>query len=164
MPLRQPYLFNVICAVTLSITAPVTAQDVTKQAPLSELYEEADAQTAYENLDARWDAAYEQLSIDLINNPDGRDTYVPKYPVLQQVTWPYEACTDVVSLVPPPLEGWAIESRTSWSNNPVGPDQAVVNYVAYDGNLQPHEDGFWTADRAVQIMAPAVRQSFRVVR
>ena len=79
----------------------------------SESYSVADAMAAYSEIDRRWDEAQaEQQSRFAAFEGDHAD-FVRSDPILQDVEWPYEECTSVVSLIPPPMPGWGISSDAS---------------------------------------------------
>ena len=124
---------TILKALTLLCLAAssATAQDRSAQQLISDRYIEPDARTAYDALDARWEAAEAIQFADVVQLGGDWADYVPKHPLLQNITWPYETCIDVVSFVPPPQDGWAIQTQVSSTSNPIKDDVAEARYIEY---------------------------------
>ncbi len=138
-----------LCALALPFGA--VADDVTSQPVLSERYEVADAMAAMQTVMDRWDAAQaEQQARFGAFDGDFAD-FVRTDPILQDVTWPYGSCTDLVSLIPPPAENWAIRSEFALRDNPVTPDRAEIFFVSYDPTRASDDPNFWTDSKTVTI-------------
>lgn len=115
----------------------------------SEPYVVANAGAAYTEIDVRWDAAQAEQQARFSAFEGDASEFVRNDPILQQVSWPYEDCTDLISLIPPPMEGWGVRSDASFVKNPVGPERAQVGYVRYAPGMSSAEEGFFGTEESV---------------
>lgn len=115
---------------TLTFVSAAHAQDT--QPVFSEPYEVSDARQAMDNVRARWQAAQAEQMERYSKHKGTLEEFVRNDPVLQDVSWPYGTCTDMLSLIPPPLEGWGLRSSRPFPKNPIGEEQAEISYVTYD--------------------------------
>jgi len=129
-------------ALTLCLTSISHAQDLKVQPLISDPYTVADARAAMDAIMARGDLA-EAEDMRRFGLFEGEmDEFVSSAPIYQDVTWEYGFCTDLVSLIPPPQEGWAIRSEFARIENPIKDEQAEIFYEFYDHGLAPGDPGF----------------------
>lgn len=122
--------FYFALAATLTLASTARAQDT--QPIFSEPYEVTDARQAMDEVRARWKAAQTQQMERYSKHTGTLEDFVRSDPIVQDVSWPYGACTDMLSLIPAPLEGWGLRSSMPFPKNPIGEEQAEISYMTYD--------------------------------
>ena len=124
----SPGLF--IAISTIGAATVSSAQD--GRPVFSDPYEVADVVAALVEVKAR----HEQTQADLFeaySQFEGKlEDFERTDPILQQVTWSYETCTDLHSLFPPPLEGWGVRSDAPWTTLPVDDMRGEIYFVTFD--------------------------------
>ena len=133
------------------LPAVASAQDQAPRPVFSEPYTVADARAAYEAIDERWDQTQIEQQARLSEHEGDFTTFVRSDPILQDVTWAYDSCTDMVSLIPPPGDGWGISSEASNVKTPIGEDRAEVIYVRFDPALQSDDEAFFQTEEYITI-------------
>lgn len=150
-PATRRITFAAYASLALCLAAPGAAQDLTEQPLISDPYTVADARAAMDEIMARDDEA-EAENIRRFSAFEGpMDEFVSSQPIYQDVTWAYGPCTDLVSLIPPPAEGWAIYSAFGRVENPVQDTRAELFYHFYDHGIAPGEPGFSDPSNTVVI-------------
>jgi len=158
-------LVSLICALFLSVGG-VNAQDAETRPVFSERYETEDVLSAHVEVKSRWDQSQEEQAKRFSEFDGVLDDFVRTDPILQDVTWDYGACSDVISLIPPPLEGWGLRSEASYVEIPVSEERAQVHYVRYDPALGSGDDTFYQSERSVALnisISPDNEQFFEMM-
>jgi hypothetical protein len=151
------------CAViALIAAAPVMADDITMQPLMSEPYTAENAQTALDAVKLRWDAAQQEQQNRFAAFDGEVSDFVRSDPVLQNVTWPYENCTDLISLIPPPLDGWGLRSAAPFTKNPVEAERAEFSLVTYDPTIPTNDPAFYGSEESVYIAFSASPDSLEL--
>lgn len=149
-----------------TLASPVWAEDQPSQPVFSEPNTSTNALVAYEEIQARWEE-YQAELVELYASYEGDlADFVPPHPLLQRVAWPYETCTDVVTLIPPPTGDWGISSSASNIRSPIAEDQAEITYVRYDPSLKSDDDDFYRTEEYLLITAtksPESKQLFEML-
>lgn len=129
-------------ALVLGLASTGQAQDRAVPPLISEPYAVSDARAAMDAIMTRDDLA-EAEDRRRFDAFDGRmEEFVSSQPLFQDVTWGYGPCTDLVSLIPPPMDGWAIRSDFGRVENPIQDARAEIHYEYYDHGIPPGEPGF----------------------
>ena len=115
----------------------------------SESYSVSDAQEAYDEIDRRWDVSQAEQQARFAAFDGDPTNFKRSDPILQRVAWPFEECTDVISLIPPPMDGWGISSEASNIQNPVSAERAEVTYVRFDPELSSDDPDFYQTEEYV---------------
>ncbi|SHH33612.1 hypothetical protein SAMN05444003_2860 [Cognatiyoonia sediminum] len=136
-------------AVLTSTLGYAEAQDT--RPIFSESYSVADALAAYAEIDRRWDEAQAEQQSRFVAFEGDQADFVRSDPILQDVEWPYEECTSVVSLIPPPMPGWGISSDASYVQIPVSDENAEVTYIRFDPSLTSADREFYQTEEYVSI-------------
>lgn len=102
----------------------------------------ADARAAMDAIMARDDLAEAEDRRRFGAFEGATEDFVSSQPLFQDVTWDYGPCTDLVSLIPPPMDGWAIRSDFGRVENPINDARAEIFYEYYDHGIAPGEPGF----------------------
>lgn len=134
-----------------SFAVPLAAEDKPPQPVMSEPYTSANALEAYTEIHARWEVSQAELANQYSAADGDVDKIVLKHPIHQRVTWPYETCSDVITMIPPPSGEWGISSDASIIRNPVTEERAEVTYVRYDPALTPDDEDFYRTEEYVLI-------------
>ena len=150
--------------VLSSLTLPfgAAADNVSQQPVLSDRYEVADAMAAMEEVMSRWDAAQAEQQARYSAFDGDFSDFVRSDPIFQDVTWQYGACIDLVSLIPPPAENWAIRSEFAGRENSITEERAEIFFVSYNPALESDHPDFWSGQKTVTIRitsAPEQTQS-----
>lgn len=142
-PARRALAQFGLCAVfALGHASTAQAQDMTAQPLISEPYTVVDARAAMDAIMARDDMAEAEDRRRFSDFEGPMDEFVTSQPVFQDVSWDYGPCTDLVSLIPPPMDGWAIRSDFGRVENPISDARAEIFYEYYDHGIAPSEQGF----------------------
>ncbi|MDO6591217.1 hypothetical protein DS901_17240 [Loktanella sp. D2R18] len=139
----------------LFLATPTFAQDVLAQPLMSEPYAAENAQTAMDEIKLRWDAAQQEQQDRFAAFSGDYNDFVRSDPILQNVTWPYEACTDLISLIPPPLDGWGVRSDAPFTQNPIEDKRAEFGLVTFDADVPTNDPAFFGSEDSVSISLSA---------
>lgn len=132
-------------------TAAAHAETVDSRPAMSDAYSVENARTAMDEVKQRWELAQTDMQTRMATFKGDLADFVRTDPVLQNVTWPYETCTDLQSIVPPPSEGWGIRSDAPFTTNPIEDERAHISLVTYDAALTPADEEFFSTERSVAI-------------
>ncbi len=147
-----------LCIASLMVSTAF-ADDLVVRPVMSAPYEVASARVAMGEIKTRWDAAQiEQQNRFAVFEGDFQD-FVRSDPIMQDVTWPYDTCTDLISLIPPPNDGWGLRSDASFTQNPVDDVRAQVGLVTYDLDLSSDHPDFYGTERSVFITLSAAPEN-----
>ena len=155
-----------VLAATACLPTLLHAQEDAPRLVFFEPYTTADARAAYEEIDKRWDQTQIEQQARLSEHDGDFATFVRSDPILQDVSWAYESCTDMVSLIPPPADGWGISSEASNVKTPIGEDRAEVIYVRFDPALQSDDEAFFKTEEYITInvsRSPELVQLFEMM-
>ncbi|MCH2076577.1 MAG: hypothetical protein MK180_06780 [Rhodobacteraceae bacterium] len=155
-----------LLAVSICVPSWASAEDQAPRPVFSEPYTVSDASAAYDAIDSRWDQTQIEQQERYSKHEGDYTTFVRSDPILQSVSWPYETCTDLISLIPPPVEDWGISSDASFVENPVKEDRAELIYVRFDPELQSDDEAFFQTEEYLTIMiarSPETVQAFEMM-
>lgn len=138
-------------ALSLGLVCAAQAQGVAGQPLISEPHEVADARAAMDEIMVRDDEAEAEDRRRFGDFEGPMEEFVTSQPLYQDVTWNYGPCTDLVSLIPPPMDGWAIRSDFGRVENPVTNVRAEISYIYYDHGISPGEPGFFDSSNSINI-------------
>lgn len=138
------------CMTTL-IAHEASAEPKDLRSVMSAPFTVDNAQAAYDEVRSRWVAAQKEQQARYSAFKGKLEDFVRSDPILQAVSWPYGACSDMMSLIPPPLDGWGLRSEAPFTKNPVAGERAEVSMVTYDQNLTVDDPDFFGSERSVQI-------------
>lgn len=137
-------------AATLCTSATGALADMPNTQPvMSQAYTVENAQAAMDDVKRRWDIAQAEQQNRLAAFEGNFEDFVRTDPILQNVTWPYDACTDLITLIPPPSRGWGVRSLAPFTTNPVADEHAQFSLVTYDMNLPSSDEDFFKSERSV---------------
>ena len=134
-----------------SLAIPAAAEVKPPQPVLSEPYFSANALAAYKEIQARWEVSQAELASQYSAADLDLKNIVRTHPVLQRVSWPYETCNNVITMIPPPTGEWGISSDASIIRTPVTEDRAEVTYVRFDPALESDHEDFYQSEEYVLI-------------
>lgn len=118
----------------------------------SEPYTVSDARAAFVAINERWDAA-EAEQRARFSAFDGKiDDFVRTDPILQRVSWDHDTCVNLISLIPPPQNGWGLRSEASFVEIPVSDTRAQVVYVRYGAGLASDDEAFFSSEQSVSVV------------
>lgn len=140
-----------LAVMTAACASAVTAQAQEPRPVMSTPYIADNANAAYGEIRSRWLIAQAEQQVRYSAFEGTLEEFVRSDPVLQAVSWPYGACIDMLSLIPPPLEGWGLRSEAPFTKNPVEDIRAEVSMVTYDQNLTSDDPDFYASERSVYI-------------
>jgi hypothetical protein len=138
-----------LCGLILGATS-VAAQDAPTRPVLSEAYVVDGLMAGIAEATERSKAGNAE-QMERYSQHDGPfESFVRNDPILQQVSWPYGTCTDMLSLVPPPMEGWGLRSETLAVQSPNITDTFVeVSYVTLDATNDGQGDNLYASEQSV---------------
>ena len=128
-----------------------SASEQFNQPVLSEPYTAANALAAHKEIRARWEVSQAELATQYSAVDVDLNNIVRTHPVPQRVSWPYETCSDVITMVPTPTGEWGISSDASIIRSPVTEDRAEITYLRFDPALNPAHKDFYQSEEYVQI-------------
>ncbi|WP_417269938.1 MULTISPECIES: hypothetical protein [Alphaproteobacteria] len=142
--------FAGLCGVIFG--ASLAAQDVPTRPILSEAYVTDGLMAGIAEATERSKAANAE-QMERYSQHDGpSESFVRNDPILQQVSWPYGTCTNMLSLVPPPIDGWGLRSETLAVQTPNITDTFVeVSYVTYGALDDLDSDDIYATEESVTI-------------
>jgi hypothetical protein len=140
-----------LCGLVLGATS-VAAQEARTRPVLSGAYVADSLMASIAEATARSKVANKE-QIQRFSQYEGTvETFVRSDPILQQVSWPYGACTDMLSLVPPPMEGWGLRSETLAVQALNITDTFVeIGYVTFDALDEGHGGDLHATEQSVSI-------------
>lgn len=133
------------------------AQEGVVRPILSEPYSVTNAREAMDEIMRRDDEADAAAQALLLSGEIDMSTYVPEQPMYQQVSWPSDSCTDMVSLFPSPPEGWVIASDWGQYKNPIGEERGQLFYVR-PPDLPAEDPDFISQTQTVSVQVSADAQ------
>lgn len=142
------------CALTCLVTMAASTVSADAEDPrpvMSAPYTVDNARAAYDEVRSRWLAAQQEQEARYSAFDGELEDFVRSDPILQAVSWPYGACTDMLSLIPPPSDGWGLRSEAPFTTNPVEESRAEVWMVTYDQSLTSDDSDFFASERSVHI-------------
>jgi len=156
-------ILSTVILAGLSQTPYVMAQEASPRPILSELFTSPDIVTAIAEATVRSKAANEHQMQRFTEHEGPMEDFERNDPILQQVSWPYGTCTDLMSLVPPPMEGWGLRSETLANERFETADTFfAINYVTFD---QSNGDDYPGREQSISITingAPDVSTTFEM--
>lgn len=146
-------------------TTPLYAQQAQETRPvLSERYTVSGPVEAVQEATARSEMANDEQLERFSKHEGPFDTFVRSDPVLQNVTWEYGHCTDIFSLLPPPMENWGLRSETLVVHKPqIDETRIEVSYVTFgapDSDEPPAEKSVTIEISADQAQVEALAKIF----
>lgn len=84
-------------------------------------------------------AAEADLQSRYLADPDREEPHKRTDPILYDVSWPYQACSDINTILPPPMDGWGIRALTAQKSIPITETNATVHYYAYADAQNPED-------------------------
>jgi len=136
-------------AALFLLASAASAQDA--RPVFSEPYTVADAAEAKAALEARWAAAEAEQRARFSAHEGDLDDFVRTDPILQAVGWEYGTCTDMVSLLPPPMDGWGLGSNIQSTPMTLDEQRAEVFYKIFDVGLPSDDPDFFGTEESVVI-------------
>lgn len=140
-------------ATTLALLlASMSAAHAQEARPVfSDPYTVADAAEAKAELEARWEAAEAEQMARFSTHEGDLSDFVRTDPILQAVTWEYGACTDMVSLLPPPMDDWGLGSNVESTRMTLEDERAEVFYKTFDASLPSDDPDFFGTEESVVV-------------
>ena len=146
------FLKTSVLACLVTMAASTVSADARDPRPvMSAPYTVANARAAYDEVRSRWVAAQQEQQARYSAFDGELEDFVRSDPILQAVSWPYGACSDMLGLIPPPMDGWGLRSDAPFTTNPVEEERAAVWIVTYDQDLTSDDDDFFASERSVHI-------------
>jgi len=140
-----------LCGLILGAPG-VAAQDAPNRPVFSEAYVVDGLMAGIAEATARSKAAAAEQMTRFSQYEGALEAFVRNDPILQQVNWPYGTCTDMLSLVPPPMDGWGLRSETLAIQTPNITDTFVeVSYVTFDASDDGQGDDVSAGEQSVTI-------------
>ncbi|WP_417247447.1 hypothetical protein [Celeribacter sp.] len=140
-----------LCGLILGATG-LAAQDASTRPVLSDAYVMDGLMMGIAEATERSKAAAAEQMTRYSQHDGPFESFVRNDPVLQRVSWPYGTCTDMLSLVPPPMEGWGLRSETLAVQSPNITDKFVeVSYVTFDASDDGQGDDLYASEQSVTI-------------
>ncbi len=146
-----PTLRNSTLILALGLGAAEVQADEARPV-FSEPYSVSDARAAFAEIDMRWDMAEAEQQARFMAFNGKIEDFVRSDPILQQVSWDYDTCINLISLIPPPLKGWGLRSEASFVEIPVSDTGAQVEYVRYGAGLGSADEGFYPSEESVSVV------------
>ncbi len=140
-----------LCGLILGATG-LAAQDASTRPVLSEAYVVDGLMMGITEATERSNAAAAEQMTRYSQHDGPFESFVRTDPILQQVRWSYGTCTDMLSLVPPPMEGWGLRSETLAVQFPNITDTFVeVSYVTFDAPQDGQGGDLYASEQSVTI-------------
>lgn len=156
-------LYATLMSASIFFTTNAGAEDMSNRPTMSEAYEMPNALEAFKEVKIRWDAAQIKMQNRFAKHKGSIDDFKRTDPVLQQVSWRYGACTDLVSLIPPPMSDWGIRSEAPFKEVPLSEERAQVSLVYFDPNKDPSDSDFFKTEESVFITLTASPDSIKLL-
>ena len=136
----------------LVLPAIAMAQEATKRPVLSDVYVASDPLDAVAQAMLRSKLAEDEQLARFQAHDGGIDTFVRNDPILQRVSWPYETCTDLTSLLPSPIDGWGLRSETLSNQAPNISDSFLqISFVTFDPSPDLRGNDVFATEQSVTI-------------
>ncbi|WP_417250611.1 hypothetical protein [Celeribacter sp.] len=140
-----------LCGLILGAPS-VAAQDAPTRPVFSEAYVVHGLMAGIAEATARSKAAAAEQTTRFSQHEGAFEAFVRSDPIVQQVNWPYGTCTDMLSLVPPPMDGWGLRSETLAVQTPNITDTFVeVSYVTFGASDDGQGDDVYASEQSVTI-------------
>ncbi|MEM8537051.1 MAG: hypothetical protein AAGF56_04230 [Pseudomonadota bacterium] len=117
----------------------------------SEPYMAANAVEALAEREARWEAAEAEQMVRFTSHEGDMADFVRTDPILQAVSWDYGTCIDMVSLLPPPMDGWGLGSNAKSVRMVADDQRAEIFYKTFDPDLSSDHPDFFRSERSVVV-------------